>query len=453
MKKLRLSNFGLGAFAGETLTPRIVTDFASAFATYLDSGKIVVGYDTRDSSPMVYAATIAGLLNAGCEVIDLGVCPTPMIQFAIGHYQADGGLSITGGHREAGWNSLMMLNGDGGVFDPLSGQNVMDIFHSRYFTKRDWQGMGSCTSSNSFVEAYFKRLESFVNVKAIKSANLTVLADPLGGAGVPYLNTFAQKLGLKLIPINGSMSGYLAREAEPRPRSAMQMAATIPFVHGNAGFLFSSDMVRMSLVTESSEPKSEECTFALIVDHILSKGIGTTVVTNCCSSRLIDDIVARHNGTLIKTKVGESHILNALADEDGVIGGEGNGSIVIPKWGPAFDGFLAMAMILESMAENKATLSELIERFPTRYHIVKKIVPCTSVSGYRALNEIESMWNAQGQTAIDHLDGLRIDSENSWIHVRNSSTEPALRIISEATDRQTAINAAEELTRFIEKLV
>ena len=330
MKKLHLSSYGLRAHTGHTLTPRAIIDFASAFATYVNGGKVVLGRDTRYSSPMVHSAVVSGLLNAGCEVIELGICPTPMIQFAVRHLKADGGLSITGQHREAGSNSIILINSEGTNVDPLTGQSILDIFHSKQFLKNSWKGMGTVNTSSDFVEAYFEKLKKLINTEAMLEANFTVFIDAVGGAGVPYLQKFAETIGVNLIPVNGEPSGYLAREAEPRPRSANQMASFIPYVYGNAGFLLCSAMNRLSLATENSEPKSEEITFALIANHILSKHKGS-MVTNCCTSRVIDDIADFHGVALHKTKVGQPYVINTLADEDGIIRGEGNGSVVFPS--------------------------------------------------------------------------------------------------------------------------
>ncbi len=451
MKMLRLSSSGLQGFAGTSLTPRDIIDYASALATHIQGGPVVVGRDTRYSSSMVYSAATSGLLNAGCDIIDLGICPTPMIQFAVRHYGAAAGLSITGGHKKAGWNSLNIINSEGSIFDPLSGQTVLDIFHSKDFLKADWKGMGKITQSDSFLLPYLDNLESCVNTEAIRAANFTVLMDPLGGAGAPYLTVFAERLGLKLVPINGDANGYLAREAEPRPRSAKQMASIIPYVKGDAGFLFSSDMVNMSLVTEKTEPKSEEYTFAVIANHILSKKQGT-VVTNCCTSRMIDDISAQNKSPLVKTKVGQPYVLTTLADEQGVLGGEGNGVAVLPQAGPSFDGFIMTALVLEAMAENKATLSELVDALPS-YYIVKKNVPCKSSKAYRALEHVEKIWRLDESADINIQDGLRIDSEHGWKYVRASRTEPMIRIISESKDQRLAEKEAEKIIRILEEVL
>ena len=261
--------------------------------------------------------------------------------------------------------------------------------------------MGTVTQSDSFLEPYLDNLEKYINTEAIRAANFTVLMDPLGGAGVPYLDSFAKRLGIKLVPINGDANGYLAREADPRPRSAKQMASIIPYVKGDVGFLFSSDMVKMSFVTETPEPKSEEYTFAVIANHILSKQKGT-VVTNGSTSLMIDDIVAKHKCRLVKTKAGQPYVFTALADEQGILGGEGNGAAVIPKIGQSFDGFIMTALVLEAMAENKAPLSELLQDLP-KYHIFKKNVPCTSSKGYRALEHVEKLWRQENPDVTINL--------------------------------------------------
>lgn len=451
MKTLRLSSFALRGSIGAALTPRAVVDYASAFATHIEGGSVVVGRDTRYSSPMLHAAATSGLLNAGCNIIDLGICPTPIIQFAVRYYGAAGGLSITGGHSEAGSNSLNIINREGSFFDPLSGQTVLDIFHSKEFIKKDWQGMGNITQPDDFLEPYLNAFDNCINIEAIRAAKFTVLMDPLGGAGVPYMDAFSKKLGLNLVPINGEPNGYLAREAEPRPRSAKQMASIIPYVKGDVGFVFSSDMVRMSLVTETTEPKSEEYTFATIANHVLNKQKGT-VVTNSCTSRLIDDIVEKHNSQLVKTKVGQQHIVPALADEQGVLGGEGSGSVVLPKWGPCADGFVMMALVLEAIAENKVPLSEIVNDLPS-YHIVKKNLPCISSKGYRILDHVEKLWRQENPQSINMLDGLRVDDENGWKYIRISRTERMIRIIAESTDPELAEKEAEETIRTLEEIL
>jgi phosphomannomutase len=352
MKTLRVASFGIRGYVGESLTPKVVIDYASAFATFVDGGRVLIGRDTRYSSPMLYSALVSGLLSAGCEVLDFGVCPTPILQFSVGPFKAAGAVSISGGHNAMGWNALSLIDADGAFLTPLGGETVLDVFHAGDFLKQDWQRMGAVHGATGFAEPYFRALEQHVDVAVIRDAKLTVLIDPVGGAGCGYLEAFAKTLGFKLVPINAQPSGYLAREAEPRPRSALQMASFITPLKGDVGFVLSSDMGRMSLVTEEGEPASEEYTFAVIADHVLGKRKGT-IVTNGCTTRTIDDIAAAHQVPVVKTSVGQAFVVSALMDEQGVLGGEGSGSAVLPAFSRAFDGFLMMALILEFMAETK----------------------------------------------------------------------------------------------------
>lgn len=449
MQTLRLTSFGVRGYVGESLTPRVLMDYASAFATFIEGGRVLVGRDTRDSSPMIHSAVVASLLSAGCEIIDFGICPTPLLQFSAKPREAAGAISISGGHNAAGWNALTLIGSDGAILEPMGAEHVLDFFHASDFLRRDWQGIGTITAVNDFVEPYFDALEEHLNAKAIRKAGFTVLIDPVGGSGCAYLETFARRLGLALVPVNAEPSGYLAREPEPRPRSALQMASIIKHVSGDVGFVHSSDMGRMSIVTEDGEPASEEYTFALAVAHVLAAHRGT-VVTNCCTTRTIDDIAALKKVPVVKTDVGQAYVVSKLADEQGVIGGEGSGSVVIPEFSPAFDGFLMMGLILQSMAESGSRVSDLLRALP-RYHIVKRKILLGSRAGYHALEVLKRKMEAEPDVKLDLTDGLRADWEDGWVHVRPSRTQQLVRVISEATSRDLAKQRAARIVRIIEQ--
>jgi phosphomannomutase len=451
MKTLRVTSFGIRGFVGESLTPRVLIDFASAFATFVEGGRVLIGRDTRYSSQMIHSAVVSGLLSAGCEVIDFGICPTPIVQFSVVPMKAAGAISISGGHNPMGWNALMLIGADGSFLSPLGGETVLDVFHAGDFRKADWQHMGSVQNASDFSAPYFEALEKHINVPAIRKAGLTVLIDPVGGAGCSFLESFATRFGFSLVPVNAQPSGYLAREAEPRPRSALQMASIIKRLGGHVGFVLSSDMGRLSLVTEDGEPASEEYTFAVIADHILGKRTGT-IVTNCCTTRTIDDIARSRKATVVKTPVGQAFVVSALMDEQGILGGEGSGSVALPAFSRAFDGFLMMVLVLEAMAEKGKPLSELIKGLP-RYHIVKKRVLCDSRKGYHALEILRDRLVNQAGGRVDHTDGMRVDWDDGWVHARASQTEQMIRVISEAKNRAVAEQRADDITRIIEQEV
>lgn len=448
---LRLTNFGVRGHVGTSLTPRVVMDYAAAFATFVNGGRVLLGRDTRYSSPLLHSAAEASLLGAGCEVLDFGICPAPLLQYSVRPYEAAGAIAISGGHHPAGWNSLTLFGPDGAVLEPLGGEAVLDRFHAGGFLQADWRHTGFARSVSDYAEPYFHALERQLNVEAIRSRGFTVLVDPVGGAACPFLESFARRLGFKLIGINAQPSGYLPREPEPRPRSALQMASIIGHLKADAGFVLSSDAGRVSVVTETGEPGSEEYTLALIADHVLAKRAGT-VVTNCCTSRMIDDIAASRESPLIKCAVGQAHVMAALDDENGVLGGEGSGSVVLPGFNRAFDGFLAMALILESMAESGQKLSELLRRMP-RYHMVKRRLPLEARDGYRALDRIKRHLIASGGGTVDLTDGVRVDRPDGWVHVRTSRTEQIVRVLAEATSREGAERRADEVVRALDQLV
>lgn len=448
---LRLAGFGVRGFVGESLTPHVMMDFASAFGTLVEGGRVLLGRDTRGSSPMFHAAATAALTAAGCEVLDFGICPTPILQFAVPRYEAAGAVSISGGHNGMGWNALTLIGKDGAYIEPLGGEAVLDGFHAADFLRADAAHIGASRPVDDYAAAYFKALESCLDAEAIRRKGFKVLIDPVGGAGCPFLDAFAQTLNLDMAPINAQPSAYLAREPEPRPRSALQMASIIRYLRGDVGFVLSSDMSRLSLVTEAGEPASEEYTPALIAAHVLRKQAGPVAV-NCCTTRTVDDLAAAAGVPVIKTKVGQAYVVSRMTDEQGVVGLEGSGSAAWPRFSRAFDGFLMMGLILEAMAERGEALSRLLHALP-RYHIVKKRLLSPSRRAYHALDAVLDEPDIGGDAEVDLTDGVRLDWPDGWAHVRVSRTEQVVRVISEAVERASAEERAERLMRIIGQAV
>ncbi len=450
MKTLRLSGFGMRGFVGDSLSLRGVMDYAAAFAAFVEGRPVALARDTRYSSPMLRSAVGAALVGAGCEVIDLGVCPTPVLQFAVPRLGAAGGVALSGGHHPAGWNAVMLIGADGAPLDPHAGEQVLDFYHAGAFHGAAWDGLGAVRLEPEAARSYVAALAGFLDAASIRAAGFRVMADPVGGAGCALLAPLGEALGLEVVAVNGEPGGYLAREPEPRPRSARPLAAMIGPLRGDAGFVFSSDVGRVSLVTEKGDPVSEEYVFALVADHLLRKRRGP-LVTNGCTSRMIDDLAAAAGVPLSKTAVGQAHVMARLADEDGMAGGEGSGSAAVPAFSRAFDGFLAMGLVLEAMAVRGEPLSGLVASLP-RYHIVKRSVRCRPGAGYRALDTIRGHLPPGLEAGRpDRTDGLRLDYDDGWVHVRASRTEAIVRVISEARDRARAEGRADALVGVLEQ--
>lgn len=348
-----------------------------------------------------------------------------------------------------GWNSITLIDNQGAVLEPISGECVLDIFHAGDFKRCDWQHIGKASTVDSFFDGYLDTLEQHVDAEAIRKAEFRALIDPLGGAGCDYIEPFAQRFRIKMIPLNAKPSGYLAREAEPRPRSALQMADIIGHVKGDVGFLHSSDLGRTSLVSEAGEPASEEYTFAIIANHILSKNSAGVLVTNSCTTRTIDDIATRCKASLIKVNMGQGNVVSALIDEQGLIGGEGSGSVVVPTFTRAYDGFLVMALTLEATAQSGQSLSTLLDELP-RYHIVKKNKICSSSEASHALERLKDGFSQEKNVQVNLTDGIRVDWQNGWIHARPSRTQQVMRVVSEATTKEEAIDRVDQVIRMVE---
>ncbi len=448
LRLLRFSASGVRGIVGQTLTPELITDFACAFGTYVQSGRVVVGRDTRTSGEMVKSSVFAGLLSTGCPVVDLGICPTPVIQFTVREVSAAGGIAITAGHNDARWNALGFLSAGGTFLDPYQGEEILDIYHSGEFTKRQWNSLGKVERKDDYLPTYLDRLCGFLDVKAIRAAGFKVIVDPCNGAGAGIVDVFCERLGCQLIPINNERTGIFPHDPEPRPRNARQIASIVKPVRADIGFLLSSDAARLSIVTDTGETVSEEYTFPIVLEHFLGRGKGP-VVTNLSTTRTVDDIARRYDCPLIKSEVGQVYSLHTALTEDALIAGEGCGTVAVPQFHPGFDAFLSMGLILEMMAIRRRRISELLNDLP-RYHIVKEKVYCPPDKVHNLMHEVRHEYRPEKP---DLTDGVRVDWEDSWLHVRASTTEPLIRVIAESNNEQTARERADRAISIVSRVM
>lgn len=448
MKLLKIGISGVRGIVGETITPELVMNFACAFGTYLNSKRVLVARDTRVSGPMLHSACLSALVSTGCDVTDFGVCPTPVLQFMVKTYRAKGAIAITAGHNDAEWNALTFINQDGTYLNAFQGEEVLDIYHLGRFKKVSSERLGRIESSGSHLETYFKSLSSFLDVQAIQRANLKVIIDACNGAGAKIIDAFSRYLNFELVPVNNEPSGYFPHDPEPRPRNAQQVASIVKVVKADAGFVLNSDVSRVSLVAEDGEALSEEYTFPLTAGYYLQRKPGPIITTHS-TSRMIDDVARDSGCPLVKTKVGQSYCIQSLVQEDGVIAGEGSGGVAIPAFQPAFDGFLTMGMVLEIMASSKKKISQIVQELP-RYHRVKEKIYCPPPKIHSAVNEARELFPGQ---EIDSSDGIKVESETGWVHVRASATEPMIRVIAEDRSREKAQENAEKVINFISSLL
>ncbi len=446
MQPLRIGIAGMRGQVATALTPKLAMDFASALGTYLDGGTVVVGRDTRISSGMLYNAAVSALLGCGCDVVDAGILSAPELHFMVPHLQANAGLMISAGHHPKGWNALVPFTSDGASFSKVELQELLDIYHSRRFSNRPWDRIGQERAAPvGGQEAYLDCLCAQLDTDAIASAGFSVVADFCNGSGAQICEKFAERIGIKLIAINKARSGILPHDPEPRPRSALQVRSVLEPLKADIGFVFNSDMSRTSIVTSSGETLSEEYTIALVADQILSKG--WKLVTNWCTTKTLDEIAARHQSEIHKTKVGEAFIIDRMLELGAELAGDGSGSMAFGGHIPGYDNFRVMGVLLEAMAKKKATSAELAAQLP-RHTIVKKKIRTSSSHAYTLLHAMRDHFP---DAKVNDADGLRFDWPDGWVHLRASTTEPIIRMIVEWKTREQAEEKALQVRGLLER--
>lgn len=285
MKPLKIGISGVRGIVGETFTPEIVVNFAQAFGTYLDGARILVCRDTRKSGEMLRAAVGAGLLASGCEVIDLGVCPTPSLQLAIRHFDAQGGISITAGHNPAEWNALKFVRGDGLYLNAMQAEELLDIYHQGEFAKALWSRIHTKIKTEDALENHLECLRRAFDTEAIRARNLKVAVDCCNGACSSVSPRWLRTLGCEVLIINDDPRASFPHNPEPKIETMAQLRAVVRAGHADIGFAHDADGERLGIVSERGEPLSEETTFALAADIELSRRAGVAVTNTSRAAR------------------------------------------------------------------------------------------------------------------------------------------------------------------------
>jgi phosphomannomutase len=435
MKPLKIGITGVRGIVGETFTPELAVDFAEAYGTYLDRGRILVCRDTRPSGPMIRSAVLAGLLAAGCDVVDLGVCPTPSMQLAVKWLKADGGIAITAGHNPGQWNALKFVRADGLYLNSTQGEELLDIFHQGEFAKATWDTIKQTVQTADPIEEHIKVLEESFAAEAIKSKKLTVAVDCCNGACSFLSPRWLARLGCEVLAVNDDPNAPFPHTPEPKLETMAQLCAVVKAGHAAIGFAHDADGERLGIVTDRGEPLSEELTLAIAADIRLRKKTGV-VVTNVSTSSAVDIIAARRAGSVVRTPVGQAYISEGLIEHNGVLGGEGSGGITVPEVHLTHDSAAAIGLILEYLAQSGERISDLVDGLP-RLTTLKHNVVVEPHRLYSVLQEFRAAVEQEG-LEVDSSDGIKVTLAQGWVHVRASNTESMIRIIVEAEEKAAA---------------
>ena len=435
MKPLKIGITGVRGIVGETFTPELAVEFAQAFGTYLDAGRILVCRDTRSSGPMIRSAVLAGLLAAGCEIVDLGICPTPSMQLAVKWLEADGGIAITAGHNPWQWNALKFVRGDGLYLNATQAEELLDIFHQSEFLKADWKGIKQSIAYADPIGKHIERLERAFAVDAIRKRRLVVAVDCCNGACSLLSPRWLEVLGCEVLALNNDPTAPFPHAPEPKPTTMAQLCALVKAGRADIGFAHDADGERLGIVTDLGEPLSEEMTLALATEIRLRKQTGT-VVTNVSTTQAIECIASNYGGNVVRTPVGQAFISEGLLEHNGVLGGEGSGGISVPEVNLTHDSAAAIGLILEHLAQTTERVSDMVQHLP-RLATLKHDLPIEPHRLYSVLQEFRAAVEQQGLT-FDSIDGIKVTLPDGWVHVRASNTQSIIRLIVEAKEKTKA---------------
>jgi len=428
MRPLKIGISGVRGIVGEAFSPELAVAFAQGFGTYLDAGRILVCRDTRPSGPMVGSAVISGLLAAGSEVIDLGICPTPSLQLAVKHLGAQGGIAITGGHNPSPWNALKFVRADGLYLNAMQAEELLDVVNQGEFEKATWDRMRPAIGHADALAHHLDVLAGAFDVAAIRARRLRVAVDCCNGASALLSPRWLEHLGCTVLAVNDDPSAPFPHRPEPKPETMAQVKAVVRAGGADIGFAHDADGERIGLVTADGVAFSEERTITLAAAIALASGPGT-IVTNISTTRAIDEVARQRGGTVVRTPVGQSYVSEAMLEHQAVIGGEGNGGVSVPRVLCSHDAAAAQGLILEHMARTGLSLAELADALPS-YAMLKHDLPVKPSVLYSLLQGFRDEIEREG-LQIDAVDGTFVAFDDGWVHVRASQTESLIRVIAE----------------------
>jgi len=432
---------GIRGIVGKTLTPEIALNAGKAFGLYVRGKKVIVGGDSRSSHMMLKSALIAGLVSSGCKVVDIGICPTPTIEMTIISERAYGGVGITASHNPIQWNGLKFFNSRGEFLTQRQYERFKAFLDAKDIPCRTWNGLGSVTGDFSRIEYHVDAVCALklLKLSSVKSRRFKVLIDAVNGGGSIAGPMLLEKLGCHVIRLNCTPDGHFPHPPEPVPANLEMLCEAVAKKQADIGFALDPDADRLAIVSEKGKPIGEEYTLALAAEYVLSKRPGPMVI-NLSTSNLNRDICDRHKCRLYHSRVGEANVVEMMHKRKAVIGGEGNGGVILPDLHYGRDSLVGMALILQLMAQTGKPISELADNLG-RYVIVKSKGNINKDFDVK-LNRLQKKLSEHKITTVD---GVRVDFNNGWVHIRKSNTEPVYRLIAEAS----TIKEARSLIRFI----
>jgi len=446
----------IGGKTGDNLTPVDIVKFTAAYGTLLikegANKKIIVGRDGRISGEMVKNLVINTLQALGLEVVDLDYSTTPTVEMAVVFENAGGGIILTASHNPKEWNALKLLNSRGEFINSVDGQKVLDIAEREDFDFATVDKLGSSVFNDTFLNKHIDAVINYelVDVAAIKKAKFKVIVDAVNSTGAIAVPALLKALGVKEIEIiNGEVNGKFAHNPEPLPEHLTGLSNEVLKQKASIGIAVDPDVDRLCFVCEDGAMFGEEYTLVAVADYVLSRRKGNTV-SNMSSTRALRDVTEKNGGEYFASAVGEVNVVNKMKAVNAVIGGEGNGGIIVPDLHYGRDALIGIALFLTHLAYTKKTVKQLRNSYPD-YFISKNKIQLES--GVDVNGIFEKIKDKYKNYPINIEDGLKIEFDKDWVHLRTSNTEPIIRIYAESNFSTTADNIANRLMKDISELM
>lgn len=447
---LKVGVSGVRGVVGVSFTPQLAASFAQAFGTFVGQGPVLVGRDTRPSGMMIQHAVVAGLQSVGCTPVLAGIVPTPTLLMLTASMGARGGIAITASHNPAEWNALKFIGPDGLFLSESRADELFDVYHQQDFPLVAEDQIKKTREEKYPTEDHFKRILRYVNANAIKKRKLRVAVDCCNGVGAiysPFL--LGSMLGCELYPVFDSPSGLFEREPEPLPQNLDRLRKVVAENKCDIGFAQDPDGDRLAVVTEKGDAIGEDMTLALAVLQVLSRHEKGPVCINIPTSKVVDAVAQRFHCQVVRTRIGEINVAEAMLKSGAVIGGENIGGVMISRIHPCRDSFSGMAVILEMLAMQDDTVSQLVSTLP-RFSIVRGKIPIRPEVTPAILRHLR---HSHDPSQLNLLDGVYIDLGQSWVHIRRSNTEPVMRVTAEANSPEAAASLVAHYTAMIKDFI
>ena len=431
----------IGGKPGENLTPVDVVECTAGFGIWLKRRhgiqKIVVGRDGRISGSIVSQLAVNTLLSMGIDIVDLGYSTTPTVEMMVPKLNAGAGIIFTASHNPKEWNALKFLNQDGEFISAADGQEIIQIISSQSLEFNDIDSLGKYTTYEDAINYHIDQILQYkhIDVAAVKNAGFQVIVDCINSTGSISIPPLLDSLGVKYTLLNTDNYGDFAHNPEPLPKHLEQLSTAVVNQKAHLGISIDPDVDRLAFVCEDGKMFGEEYTLVAIADYILSRQKGNTV-SNLSSTRALSDVTHKHGGQYIASAVGEVNVVNAMKANQAIIGGEGNGGVIVPELHYGRDAMAGIAIFLSLLAEKQMSMSALKSTYPA-YEIIKDKLELTPELDLADI--FSKIKKTFANERINETDGLKIDFEAGWVHMRLSNTEPIVRIYCEAGDPETAL--------------